>query len=90
VLLAIGRINQWYANHVSHRAPLIDVEAALHALANKPSTSARAEKELGYRFGAARLALARAAHWFVENGYCTERRARRIRARGALEAALSS
>lgn len=90
VLLALGRINEWYANHVSHHAPLVDVEAALHALANKPSTSARAEQELGYRSGSARLALARAAHWFVENGYCAERRARRIRAHGALEAALSS
>jgi dihydroflavonol-4-reductase len=88
VLLVLGRVNEWYANHVSHRAPLIDVEAALHALANKPSSSAKAEKELGYRPGPARVALARAAHWFVENGYCSERRARSIRAHGALDTAL--
>jgi hypothetical protein len=32
----------------------------------------------------ARLALAKAARWFVENGYCKERYERRIRAHGAL------
>jgi len=89
VLLGLGRINQWYADHVTHRAPLIDVEAALHALTSKRFSSSKAVKELGYAPGPARIALAKATRWFVENGYCADRRARQIRAHGGLEAALS-
>jgi hypothetical protein len=32
-----------------------------------------------------RVTLARAVHWFVENGYCKPRFARRIREHGVLE-----
>jgi dihydroflavonol-4-reductase len=90
LLLFLGRINEFLANHVTHRTPLIDVESTLHALANKPSTSSRAEKELGYRPSVARVALAKATRWFVDNGYCKERFARRIRAHGGLERALGA
>ena len=89
-LLAAARVDQWLAQRLARRAPTIDVEAALHALTSRPLASAKAEKALGYAPGPARLALAKAAHWFVENGYCTERYARRIRAYGALDAALSA
>ena len=90
VLLAAARVDEWLARRVAKRTPTIDVEAALHALTSRALASTVAEKELGYAPGPARLALARAAHWFVENGYCAERYARRIRAHGALDAALSS
>ena len=89
LLLAAARVDEWLARRLLRRAPTIDLEAALHALTSRPLVSTVAEKALGYTPGSARLALARAAHWYVENGYCAERRARRIRAHGALEAALS-
>jgi dihydroflavonol-4-reductase len=89
MLLAFGRINEFIANHVTHRTPLIDVESALHAMANKPSTASKAEKELGFHPSIARVALAKATRWFVDNGYCKERFARRIRAHGVLEQAVS-
>lgn len=88
LLLALGRVNEWLANHVTHHTPLIDVESTLHAMANRPSDSALAEKEIGYRPSRARVALAKATLWFVENGYCSERRRRRIEAHGALRRAL--
>jgi dihydroflavonol-4-reductase len=90
LLLVLGRINEFIANHFTHRTPLIDVESTLHAMANKPSASSKAEKELGYRPSIARVALAKATHWFVENGYCAERYRRRILEHGALETMLSS
>ncbi len=89
VLLAAARVDEWLARRLLRRAPTIDLEAALHALSSRPLASTRAEKVLGYAPGPARLALARAAHWYVENGYCAERYARRIRAHGGLDAALS-
>lgn len=89
LLLVLGRINEFLANHVTHRTPLIDVESTLHAIANKPSTASKAEKELGFRPSEAKIALAKATRWFVENGYCKERVAERIRAHGGLERALA-
>jgi len=86
LLLVLGRINEFIANHVTHKPPLIDVEATLHSADAMPVSSDKAIKELGYAPRSARSALARAAWWFVENGYCDERNARRIREHGALEA----
>lgn len=88
LLLAIGRANEWIANHLTHHTPLVDVESTLHAMANRASDSAHAEKELGYRPSRARVALAKATLWFVENGHCSERRRRRIEAHGGLRRAL--
>jgi dihydroflavonol-4-reductase len=79
VLLAAGRVNEWWADHVSHRAPLVDVESTLHAIGNRPASSALAEKELGYRPSRARDALERAALWYLEHGYASESYAARIR-----------
>ena len=89
LLLAAGRVNEWISDHVTHHTPLVDVESTLHAIANRPSDSAHAEKELGYLPSRARVALAKATLWFVRNGYCSERRRRRIEAHGALERALA-
>jgi dihydroflavonol-4-reductase len=90
LLLVAARVDEWLARRLLRRAPTIDLEAALHALTSRPLVSIKAEKALGYTPGSARLALARAAHWYVENGYCAERCARRIRAHGGLDAALSN
>jgi dihydroflavonol-4-reductase len=90
VLLAAARVDEWLARRLPNRTPTIDVEAALHALTSRALASTAAEKDLGYAPASARLALAKAAHWFVENGYCAERYARRIRAHGGLAAALSA
>jgi len=88
VLLAVGRVDEFIASHLTHRPPLIDVESTLHARVNRAFSSAKAEKELGYRPSQARVALAKATQWFVQQGYCKERYRRRIEAHGALTAAL--
>jgi len=88
LLMVLGHINEWIADHFTHRTPLVDVESALHAMANRPSDSGKAEKELGYRPSRAHVALAKATLWFVENGYCKERFRRRIEAHGGLWRAL--
>jgi dihydroflavonol-4-reductase len=80
LLLAAGRANEWIADHLTHRTPLVDVESTLHAIGNRPASSQLAQKELGYRPRSARVALTRAAAWFLENGYASARYARRIRA----------
>jgi len=85
LLVAAGRIGEWLADHVTQRTPLVDRESTLHALRNRPVDSSKAEKALGYAWRPMQLTLARAVHWFVENGYCKPRFARRIRAHGALE-----
>lgn len=41
--------------------------------------SSKAERELGYTHRPARTALARAVRWYLENGYVSERAARRAR-----------
>jgi dihydroflavonol-4-reductase len=84
LLLVLGRINEFIANHITHKPPLIDVEATLHSADALPVSSDKAIKELGYAPKPARLALARAASWFIENGFCNERNARRIRDHGVL------
>jgi dihydroflavonol-4-reductase len=84
-LLAIaGRVNEWLSNHVTHRPPLVDVEATLHARASSTFSSARAEKELGYQPGRARVALAKAVAWFVGAGYCKPATLRHIREHGTI------
>jgi dihydroflavonol-4-reductase len=88
LLLALGHVGEWIADHVTRRTPIVDVESALHAMANRASDSGKAEKELGYHPSLARVAIAKATLWFLENGYCKERYRRRIEAHGALRRAL--
>ena len=87
-LLWGGRVSEWISNHITHRPPLLDVESTLHAMGNRFAESTRADKELGYSPNPARLTLARATRWFIENGYCSPNRAQRIRAHGALDEVL--
>lgn len=88
LLLWAGRTAEWIADHVTHRPPIVDVEAALHALSNRASDSGRAQKELGYAPAPARVALAKAAQWFLEAGMCRESARRRVEAHGRLAAFL--
>jgi len=89
VLLLAGRVAEWIANHVTHRPPIVDVEAALHAISNRASDSGRAQKELGYAPAPARVALAKAAQWFLESGMCKDSARRRVAAHGRLAAFLA-
>ena len=90
LLLWAGRGAEWIADHLTHRRPIVDVEAALHALSNRASDSGRARKELGYDPAPARVALAKAAQWFLDSGMCRERARRRVEATGRLRAFLEN
>ena len=48
--------------------------------------TSRARSELGYTSMPARTALARAARWFVDNGFVKDAQVEKIRAAGKLEA----
>lgn len=89
LLLWAGHAAEWVANHITHRRPVVDVEAALHSLSNRASDSGRARKELGFDPAPARVALAKAAGWFLEAGMVRDRARRRVEADGRLEAFLS-
>ena len=89
-LLLAGRVAEWIADHVTHRRPVVDVEAALHALSNRATHSGRAQKELGYRPAPARVALAKAIAWFLESGLCRESARQRVEAHGRLGPFLGS
>ncbi|MBW2241428.1 MAG: NAD-dependent epimerase/dehydratase family protein [Deltaproteobacteria bacterium] len=89
LLLWAGHAAEWVANHVTHRRPIVDVEAALHSLSNRASDSGRARKELGFDPAPARVALAKAAGWFLEVGMCRDRARRRVEADGRLQAFLA-
>jgi dihydroflavonol-4-reductase len=88
LIWVLGHVAEFIANHVTHRTPIVDVESALHAMANRASDSGKAEKELGYQPSRARVAIAKAAIWFVDNGYCKDRYRRRIEAHGGLRRAI--
>ena len=90
LLVQAGRVAEWFANRVTHRTPIVDVEAALHALSNRAADSGKAEKELGYRCGRADVALAKAAGWFLDNGFVREKMKRRISAEGRLQSFLDA
>src|SRR5262249_34287595 len=44
LLYVIGYVAEFIADHVTHRTPIVDVESALHAMANRASDSGKAEK----------------------------------------------
>lgn len=88
LLLWAGHAAEWFANRVTHRKPIVDVEAALHSLSNRASDSGRARKELGYSPAPARVALAKAAGWFLEAGMCRESARLRVESDGRLRAFL--
>lgn len=81
VLMAVARASEWVADHLTHRAPTVEIESVLHARTGIPVSTARAEKELGYRASAARPTLAKAARWFVAQGHCRPADAAMLRER---------
>jgi dihydroflavonol-4-reductase len=84
LLLALGLVDEWLARHVWPHEPLFPVEAALHARDSRRFAVDKARNELGFRPRSAEAALRRALRWFVEEGYCSERRRRQIEAHGRL------
>jgi dihydroflavonol-4-reductase len=82
ILLWMAHVNEWIANHLTRRRPLVEIESALHARTSAPTSSAKAEKELGYRPSRARPTLAKAVRWYIDHGYCNPRYARTIAERG--------
>lgn len=88
LLFAIGAVNEWIADHVTHRPPLACREEAMHVRDSRFVSIEKAKRELGYAPRPAREVLAAAVHWFASEGYCKAEAAGRILARPQLAAAL--
>jgi dihydroflavonol-4-reductase len=84
LVLPIVRTSEWIQSAVLHREPTLPSEPVRMATTRMEYDTSRARSELGYTSAPARDALARAARWFVENGYVDETRAARIRTHGIL------
>lgn len=78
LLSALGRANEWLSSRVTRRAPLIALEAALHARDACAFDSTKAERELGFRARPARAVLAGAVRWFAAEGYCPRTTAEQV------------
>jgi dihydroflavonol-4-reductase len=84
LVLPIVRTSEWFQSALLHREPTLPSEPVRMATTRMEYDTRRARSELGYTSMPARDALARAAHWFVENGYVKEAQTARIRAHGML------
>ena len=69
VVLPLGHLSQWVAEHLTGRPPQIPLDAARMAQHFMFFESRKAREELGLRPGPAAEALRRAAHWFAAQGY---------------------
>jgi dihydroflavonol-4-reductase len=85
IVLPIVRTSEWFQSTVLHREPTLPSEPVRMATTRMEYDTRRARAELGYTSVPARDALARAARWFVDNGYVKETQAARIRAHGKLD-----
>jgi dihydroflavonol-4-reductase len=83
LLHGIARINEWLSDHVTHREPLVPLEAKLHAEDSRPFDASKARRELGFRARPAREVLIDAVRWFASEGYCPPAVAERIAAQPA-------
>ena len=83
LLHGMGRINEWISDHVTHREPLVPLEAKLHAVDSRPFDTSKARRELGYQSRPAREVLIEAIRWFVREGFCPAATAERIAAQPA-------
>ena len=68
-VLPIVRTAEWIQATAMHREPTLPSEPVRMATTRMEYDTSRARTELGYSSMPARTALARAARWFVENGY---------------------
>jgi dihydroflavonol-4-reductase len=84
LVLPIVRASEWFESAVLHREPTLPSEPVRMATTRMEYDTSRARAELGYTSMPAHDALARAARWFVENGYVKETQAARIRSNGKL------
>ncbi len=75
-----GRVSTFVQAGLLHREPTVPLEAALMSSTAMSFDDRRARAELGYTTGPAAGALARAADWFVEEGFVDPSRAALIRA----------
>lgn len=82
LLRLAGNVNEWIADHVTGRQPLIDRESILHAAVNKPFTSKKAQQELGYRPSRAEAALTKSVRWFAGQGRVSARARTMLEQRG--------
>ncbi len=78
LLGAIGRLNEWIADVVTHRPPLVAREAALHARDSRAFSSEKARRELGFTARPAREVLLDAVRWFASQGSCPAATAERV------------
>ena len=60
----VGAINEWLADHVTRREPMVTREAALHARDARPFDTAKSRSELGFAPRPARAVLEDAVRWF--------------------------
>jgi dihydroflavonol-4-reductase len=88
VLQIAGAVNEWIADHLTHRAPLACREQAMHVRDSRYVSIEKARRELGYDPRPARAVLAAAVHWFASEGACKREIAEAILRRPELEAAL--
>jgi dihydroflavonol-4-reductase len=88
VVLPIVRGAEWFQSSVMNQEPTLPSEPVRMATTRMEYDTSRARTELGYTSMPARAALARAARWFVENGFVKDSQVERIRAAGKLGANL--
>jgi dihydroflavonol-4-reductase len=69
VAMAFAAFDQTFNGYLRNREPRATIEEVRMGKKFMWVTSAKAERELGYRHGEVREALARAARWFVAHGY---------------------
>jgi dihydroflavonol-4-reductase len=85
LVLPIVRTSEWVQSTLLHREPTLPSEPVRMATTRMEYDTSRARTELGYTSIPARAALARAARWFLDNGYVKVPNATRIRAHGKLD-----
>jgi dihydroflavonol-4-reductase len=78
MIAAAAHANEWIADHVTRKPPLVPREAMLHARDSRCFDIGKARRELGYAPRPAREVLIDAVRWFVAEGRCPPARAERI------------
>jgi dihydroflavonol-4-reductase len=79
VALAAAHLSELVQGRLLRGEPSLPLEAARMSTTHMAFDDSRARSELGYTSRPASVALARAAHWFVESGYVRPERVARIR-----------
>ena len=80
LLHAMGRVNEWLSDHVTHREPLRAVRGEAARRRQPALRFGKARRELGFEARPAREVLIDAVRWFVSEGFCPPATAREDRA----------